>query len=383
MIIYIKHQGAWVGRQGQTLVVKKEDFKQTIYTHRLKQLVIMGNVTLSNPALSLLCKEQIDTIFLTKNGRYKGRLESDENKNVFLTKRQFDSLNNPEFGLTLAQSIVGGKISNMATLLGRLKRRNKHLDGRLFENRIKGIRQLLKQSQHARTVNILRGYEGQSTKLFFEGFRYGFREEWHFRKRVRRPPTDPVNAVLSLLYTLLLNRIYAAVRVAGLNPMVGYLHALEYGRHSLTLDLIEEFRSIIAETCTLSLFNLKILQQDDFYYEEPLVPEVEAQTRAHVTDDTIGYIYENPDDGMFDLPAQRVGQEEELEHEPSAKRPCRLNQAAFKRVLEAFEEKINTEFTHPLTGVRITYAEALVVQARHFRSIIEGEQKTYQPLQMK
>ncbi len=383
MIVYIKHQGAWVSRKAQTLVVQKDDFKQIVFTHRLKQLIIMGNITLSNPALSLLCKEQIDTIFLTKNGGYKGRLETEESKNVFLAKRQFDSLHDADFGLRLARAVVAGKLSNMATLLGRLKRRNKQLDGKLFEQRVQGIRRLLEKTSQAPAIEILRGCEGQGTKLFFEGFRFAFRDEWNFKKRIRRPPTDPVNSVLSLLYTILLNRVYAAVRVAGLNPMVGYLHTLEYGRHSLALDLVEEFRSIIAETCTLSLFNLKILRSADFFYEEPVLPEAEAQTRAHVTDDSIGYIYENPDEGLFEMPEQRIEENNLPEHEPSEKRPCRLTSDAFKRVLEGFEEKINTEFTHPLTGTKITYAEALIVQARHFRSVLEGEQKTYQPLQMK
>ena len=287
------------------------------------------------------------------------------------------------FGLRIARSVVAGKLANMATLAGRIKRRSKSGRELEFESEIKAIREQLRKTESAGTTKILRGHEGMGTRHFYSAFRLGFKGDWGFTKRVRRPPTDPVNSVLSLLYTLLFNRVHSAVRIAGLHPMVGYLHSLDYGRHSLVLDLMEEFRSLVAETATLSLFNLKILQQDDFYREEPPAPEPEAQARPHITDDPIGHLYENPDDGFFDVGEQRIEETTPLEHEPSEKRPCRLTPNALKRVLEAFEEKIGTEFTHPLTGAPVSYAEAMVAQARHFRAVLEGDQDRYLPLQLK
>jgi len=383
MIAYIKTQGSLIHRKGQTLQVRKEDFTQTLFIHRLEQLVLMGNVQLTAPAINLLCREKVDTVFLTLNGRYKGRLEVGEGKNVFLHQRQFDSLHDAEFGILFARSVVIGKLGNMATLVGRIKRRNKHLSAQSFDKASQSIRQLIEQARTALNIESLRGYEGKGTALFFEQMRHGFKEDWNFRKRIRRPPTDPVNSVLSFLYTLLFNRVYAAIRVAGLNPSVGYLHSLDYGRYSLALDLIEEFRSIIAETCTLSVFNLKILNSDSFYFEAPPELEPEEQTQISVRDDDLGVLFENADDGFFDMPEQRIEENQLHDRDPNEKRPCRMHSDAIKSLLEAFEDKLSTEFVYAPTGRRITYSEALIEQARQFRNVLEGKQKHYLPLQMK
>ncbi|MBF0240242.1 MAG: CRISPR-associated endonuclease Cas1 [SAR324 cluster bacterium] len=383
MISYVKQQGSVIVRRGDTLQVLKDDTRHTIFVHRLDQLVIYGHAELTLPAINLLCREKIDTIFLTVNGRYKGRLETEESKNVFLTKKQFDSLNHPEFGLNFAKAVVNGKLSNMATLVGRLKRRNKQLSASQFEKPAQAIFDLIPKAEQADNLDSLRGYEGLGTAHFFEGFRLGFKEDQSFHKRIRRPPTDPVNSVLSFLYTLLFNRVYAAIRITGLHPGVGYLHSLDYGRYSLALDLMEEFRSLIVETCVLSLFNLKILTKNDFYFENPPPPEPEVKTHPSVKDDSIGLIYENADDGYFDTPEQKVEENTPQDHVPTEKRPCRLHPEALKRVIQAFEEKLETEFNHEVTDTRMTYGEALNAQALLFREHLEGTRASYQPLQMK
>lgn len=384
MIVYVKHQGAVISRKGNTLQVKKDDtLSQTIFVHRLQTLVLMGGVSLTIPAINLLCREKIDTVFLTINGRYKGRLETEESKNVFLTKKQFASIDNHAFSLGIAQSIVAGKLGNMATLLGRIKRRNKKKDASLFESQIAVIRNCLANVSEAASIEALHGYEGAATAAFFKGFRHGFKNDWNFKKRIRRPPTDPVNSILSFLYTLLFNRIYAALRVVGLNPAVGYLHSLDYGRYSLALDLMEEFRSIVVETCTLSLFNLGILKEESFYYEEAPRNEAEVMTHPSVASDAIGHIFENPDDGYFDAAEQKVEEKSELDHTPNEKRPCRLRPEALKVVLESFEEKLQTEFHYALTDTRMTYAEAFVAQCRQFRECLEGNRASYQSLMMR
>jgi CRISP-associated protein Cas1 len=386
MIVYVKHQGSRMVRRGRTIQVKKEsDVLQTIFIHRLKQLIIMGHVELTPQVINLLCREQIATVFLTINGRYKGMLTIDESRNVFLRRRQFQSLDQPSFVLDTARMIVAGKMANMATLLGRIKRRNKKMLQREFEERVQGIRQLILHLPGASTVESVRGYEGKATALFFEGYRFGFKDDYGFLKRVRRPPTDPVNSVLSFLYTLLFNRMLAAVRMVHLDPAVGYLHSLDYGRHSLALDLMEEFRSIVVETCTMSLFNLDILNRDSFYLEpipEP-DPDEKFSPRPSVKKDAIGYIFENPDDNFFDAPEQRIEESIAPDHVPNEKRPYRLRPDALKAVLNAFEDKMTTEFQHALVDQKVTYSEALRIQAQHFRDYLEGAYAKYQPLQLK
>ncbi len=308
MIVYIKTQGARIVKEGRHLLVKKGDgIYNTLFTYKLKQLLLFGNIEITHSALCQLMRYNIDTVFLTRYGRYLGRLEPPESKNVFLHKKQYLLLDKPQFSLNIARSIVAGKLSNMATLLLRIKRtRKQFFAGDLAQN----IQKLLPKLAKADNIDSVRGYEGHGSAIFFKGFPYGFIENTDFRKRVRRPPTDPVNSVLSLLYTFLMNRVYAAVRIAGLNPYPGFLHSIDYGRYSLVLDLMEEFRTIVADTLTLSLFNLKILQKDDFYIEKPmenLYNFNEANNIADVSKDSIGLISMNESEtSEFDLPEQTI-----------------------------------------------------------------------------
>ena len=163
------------------------------------------------------------------------------------------------------------------------------------------------------------------------------------------------------------------------------LHSLEYGRHSLPLDLVEEFRSVIADTLALSLFNLGILKESDFYRIDPPEPALLRDT----VDDLIGEVGCDPlgqmtleeDDDIFDLPPQPPEDDEsETETGQLGKRAVRLHPPAFIRIVKSFEKKIGTEFYHPVAEKRMTYAEAMVFQARQLRRVIEGEATRYQPL---
>ncbi|HPD61721.1 MAG TPA: CRISPR-associated endonuclease Cas1, partial [Thermodesulfobacteriota bacterium] len=286
MVIYVKTQGARIVKEGKHLLVKKDGaIYHTLFTYKLDQVVLFGSVEITHRALVQLMRHGIDTVFLTANGRYVGRIASPENKNIFLHKRQYSLLDDPVFGLKFARAIVAGKLANMATILMRIKRTKK--DSVAGQN-AQEIQILLQKLEAADSVDSVRGYEGRGSALYFEGFARGFIQDMGFRRRVRRPPTDPVNSVLSLLYTFLMNRVYAAVRIAALDPYPGFLHSLDYGRYSLVLDLMEEFRPIIVDTLTLSLFNLKILQPEDFIIEKPGptdLTKVPAQTVPDVSKD--------------------------------------------------------------------------------------------------
>jgi CRISPR-associated protein Cas1 len=385
MVIYVKTQGARIIKEGKHLLVKKGNATyHTLFTYKLKQLLLFGNIEITHNAMCQLMKSNIDTVFLTRYGRYLGRLAPLESKNVFLHKRQFYLLDDPTFGLGIAKSNVAGKLSNMATLLMRIKRsRKKPVAG----NKAKEIQGLMPKLAKADTIESARGYEGRGTAIYFEGFRCGFVDNIGFSKRVRRPPTDPVNSVLSLLYTFLMNRVYAAVRVAGLNPYPGFLHSIDYGRYSLVLDLMEEFRTIIADTLTLSLFNLKILQQEDFKVEKhkdaPAAVSASGNI-ADVTADPIGRISSN-DTGIeiIDLPEQRMETASEPPTQTTGKYPVKLHPEAFKRVIEAFEKKLTTTFYYPPAERQLTYADAIIFQAGHYRKVIEGEVDVYRPILLK
>lgn len=385
MIVYVKTQGARIVKEGRHLLVKKGDgIYNTLFTYKLDQLLLFGNIEITHNAMCQLMRNNIDTVFLTRYGRYLGRLAAPESKNVFLHKAQYILLDAPEFGLALARDIVAGKLANMATLLMRIKRSRKIPEAGIMARE---IQDLMPKLAGADSVDSVRGYEGRGSALYFKGFRNGFVEDMGFRKRVRRPPTDPVNSVLSLLYTFLMNRVYSAVRIAGLDPYPGFLHSTDYGRYSLVLDLMEEFRTIIADTLTLSLFNLKILQPQDFHIEVPVEAtsnQPEPGDPPDITADPIGLISLNDGDSdCFDLPEQRMEAGPVRAEQVTGKYPVKLSPEAFKRVIDAFEKKLTTTFHYPPAGRQLTYGDAIIFQAGRFRKVIEGEVDVYQPLLLK
>jgi CRISPR-associated protein Cas1 len=355
----------------------------------LKQVLIFGNVELTPAARNMLLQYGVDTIYFTRDGRYRGRYATPEPRNVLLRKKQFNLLDDKDFGLAFTRQVVSGKLTNMATLLMRIHRTRRT---KAPASRSKEIRQLIKKLDQADSVDSIRGYEGRGSALYFGCFGHGFIDSMGFSRRVRRPPTDPVNAVLSLLYTFLFNRVHAAVRAVNLDPYPGFLHTPDYGRFSLPLDLMEEFRVIIVDTLTLSLFNLNILQTDDFDIRPLPDPETAQETEntntektgPDVTRDPFGLMQLTEKDACFDLPEQRM--DDSLRDQVakySTRLPVRLKPEPFNRVIAHFERKLTTEFYYPLQDRKISYADALIAQAGQYRKLVEGSLETYQPLLLK
>lgn len=386
MVVYVHTQGARIVKEGKHLLVKKgNDIHHTLFLYKLSQLVLLGNIEISHAARVQLFRNEVDTVFLTKNGRYLGRFTGREAKNVFLRRNQFALAEDEAFGLDFAIRVVVGKLTNMATLLHRIRRsRNAAPAGREAAR----IQDLMDKLADVKGLDSLRGYEGRGSAYYFSGLGFGFVMDLGFRKRVRRPPTDPVNSVLSLLYTFLMNRVYSAVKLVGLDPYVGYLHTLDYGRHSLVLDLMEEFRTIVADSLALSLFNLRILKQDDFIRDDASDNDeddvLHSKVLRDVTKDPMGlFSSESPENEQFDLPEQHMEKQVGQENTRNGKMPVRLKPPAFKRVIEAFEKKLTTEFFHPLADRKMSYRDAIHFQAMHYRQIVEGETSIYRPLLLK
>ena len=382
MIVYVTTQGSRIVKEGRHLLVKKgNDTFQTLFTHKLKQLVLFGNIEITHFALCQLLFHNIDTVYLTQYGRYLGRLALLESKNIFLHKKQFELLNDNTFCLKMSKAIVAGKLANMATYLMRIKRSRKET---IVGVLAKQIQDLIIKLENADNIDTVRGYEGKGSSIYFEGLRYAFIDEMGFSKRVRRPPTDPINSVLSLIYTFLMNRVYSAVRIANLNPYIGFLHSLDYGRYSLVLDLMEEFRSIIADTLTVSLFNLKILQQKDFFIEKYIETEQVDNQNYDVTADPIGNINFNcSDSNLFDLPEQKMDESHVESKQITGKYPVKLRNDAFKNTIHNFEKKMTTTFYYPLADKKLSYMDALIYQAGQYRKVIEGDIDVYKPILLK
>ncbi len=386
MNIYITTQGARIIREGRHLLVKKgEDTYHTLFVEKIRQLMVFGNVALTPAARSLLFHHHVDTVFFRKDGRYTGRFANPESKNVMLRKRQFCLLDDHDFSLRFCRSVVKGKLSNMISLLMRISRTKQT---KKPMHNAKSIRALFPKIDEAETIDSLRGYEGRGSALYFSGFKYGLLNQFNFTIRVRRPPTDPVNAVLSLLYTFLFNRVYAAIRTANLDPHPAFLHVPDYGRFSLVMDLMEEFRVIVADTLTLSLFNLKILQKDDFIItavNRENKKETEDTPAPDVTRDAYGHLTNLESNKMFDVPPQRMDDNPEAAgmEEHRGKLPVKLKPDAFARVIENFERKLTTTFHYLPEDRKMTLNDALAAQAGMYRKLVEGSLEEYQPLALR
>ncbi len=371
-------------REGRHLLIKKDDDTyHTLFVEKIEQIILFGNIEITSPARRTLLQHNVDTVFLTKDGRYLGRFSLAEPKNMALRIKQFALLGDKKFGLETARSIVQGKLANMMILLGRIKRTRKKKDAGV---KAREIKKLMGSLSRAESVNSIRGYEGKGSAIYFSAFRYGFIQDQQFYHRVRRPPTDPVNAVLSLLYTFLFNRIYAAIRRNHLDPYPAFLHVPDYGRHSLVMDLMEEFRVIVVDTLTLSLFNLNILNRNDFIIKKKTAEDTteEMGKKVDVTRDSLGRMNDPESCELFDVPSQRMEEkEEEKKYDKSGKLPVKLTPEAMHRVIENFERKLTSEFRYEPYDKTITYGEALIAQAGQFRKYLEGEISIYEPLLLK
>lgn len=260
--VYLTEPGAVVRQSSQHLVVTKDNERlKTIPLLKLERLVIFGHVQLTTEALHALLKEGVDVAFLTGHGKLRGRLLAADSKNVFLRLAQYERHLDERFAVDFARALVKAKIRNGRAVIQR--HQFSHPE-QAFAGEIQVIDNTLKSLERLQTVNSLMGAEGLATAAYFRAFGQMFRKELAFATRTRRPPKDPVNAVLSLGYSLLTNEILSLLLANGFDPYLGFLHGAVYGRPSLALDVVEEFRHPVIDRLTLNLFNNEVLATGDF-----------------------------------------------------------------------------------------------------------------------
>lgn len=182
-------------------------------------------------------------------------------KNVLLRVNQYERANDSRFALDVAVAIVSAKIANCAEILRRHQRNHPECD---LSSEVTQLAALNQRASHRQTLDSLRGIEGQAAVVYFQGFARLLRRNFNFKKRSRRPPTDPVNSLLSFGYTLLYNEAISALVAVGFDPYMGFYHKVNYGRCSLALDLMEEMRPAIADRLAINLVNLEIIKPEDF-----------------------------------------------------------------------------------------------------------------------
>ncbi|MBX7224371.1 MAG: CRISPR-associated endonuclease Cas1 [Blastocatellia bacterium] len=320
--LYLTEQHTTVRREQNRLVVEREGkVLGSVHDFNLERVVVYGSVQLTTAVIEHLLVNGIDTVFIGRGGKYKGRLAPLESKNVLLREKQFERTREAGFALRIAQAVVAGKLNNCREVLLRYQRNHPELEFKKETDRLMGY---VQRVATAGSPESLLGLEGSAATVYFAGFAKMFRSELKFDQRVRRPPTDPINSMLGLGYTLLANEGISAVAAVGFDPYFGFYHKLDYGRCSLALDLIEEFRPITVDRLVSQLVNLGMVANHSFTAGED------------------GAVW--------------------------------LKDEARKRFFVEYERMLTEEFTHGRTGGKISFRRAIQEQAHALqRAVMRGE----------
>ena len=321
--VYVQSQGAVVGKSGDQLQVKqKGQVLQKVRLMEVSHLSLFGNVQVTAQALRELCARNIPVCHFTYGGWFSGITNGMSHKNVELRCRQYVDAMTPETALSIARQMVFGKIKNCRTLM----RRN-HRDPSAAT--LAEMDRLANRAQTAPSLDTLLGIEGAAARTYFSEFQGMIKTEslvFDFRGRNRRPPRDPVNAVLSFLYAMLIKQATVTALTVGFDPYLGFYHQPKYGKPALALDLVEEFRPLVADSVCLTLINNGELSLEHFI------------TRGNA---------------------------------------AALTQNGRRKVIEAWERRMDTLVTHPLFGYAVSYRRILEIQARLLSRHLLGELPAY------
>jgi CRISPR-associated endonuclease Cas1/CRISPR-associated protein Cas4 len=323
---HVQANGAVVGKKGETLQIRLRDGgRQEMGLRRISHLSVYGQVQLTPGAIQGLCSEGVGVSFFSTGGWYYGSLGGVATASVHTRLAQFQTAGDPRRSLALARAFVRGKILNSRTLL---RRNAVNPPGGVLAR----LRRLSHEAGRVETVDSLLGVEGSAARLYFQELgkllapRSGTSFDFDFKGRNRRPPLDPTNALLSFAYALLLRDARLALLAAGFDPTVGFLHQPRPGRPGLALDLMEEFRPLVADSVVLTAINTEVVQAGDFVRAAGAVA---------------------------------------------------LGGRGRRAFLAAYERRMQQEIVHPVFGYRVSYRRVLEVQARLLARVVSGELERY------
>ncbi len=342
--VYILAQGCYLRKDGLVLkVLKGDQILDEVSLDQLEQLTIIGRSSMSGAVLDELIRRRIETVLITPEGRFRARLMVNEHKHVERRMRQYLLLNNPDVKAGLASRIVSAKILNEGYFL--LRRKVARSRERLRRSGLQ-LRGLAGIAGKERNMDLLIGIEGRASRIYFDAFKdLILVDGFFFEGRNRRPPLDPVNAMLSFVYTLLTNEVLTAIQVVGLDPYLGALHTIEYGRPSLACDLVEEWRTFLGDRLILTMINRRIVKPDDFVY------------RIDPLDESSG--------------------DEQEEKEPL--RPVEMKPEVMRAFIRAYEAWMSQRIKSPFTGEHQTYRQLIYDQARRFLDWVLEKRPEYDP----
>ncbi|MBW4509469.1 MAG: CRISPR-associated endonuclease Cas1 [Scytonematopsis contorta HA4267-MV1] len=327
--LYITDQGAYLSIKNQQFnVLYQNELKIKIPANRISHVVVFGCCTVSNGVIKILLRCRIPVIYLSQKGRYYGRLETDGLAKVKYLARQIERSKDSEFVKKQAEAIVWAKLHNSRALLLKLNRRH---SSKMASSAIDLIADLMDNLCQAESIEMLQGYEGKAATLYFQALGSMFTGEFAFDRRTKRPPTDPINGMLSLGYTLLNQNIYSFIQAVGLHTHFGNLHVPRNNHPALVSYVTEEFRAGIVDSLVAYLVNSHVFTIDDFT---------------------------NPDEkgGVYFQPH------------------------ALKKFLKHWEEKLQSEITHPYTEQRLPFRRVIELQVWEYVACLMGEVEVYRPM---
>lgn len=326
--LHVQHPGARIRKNGEVLQIVDDD--KVIGEARLNetsQVVLFGGVHVTTPVVQELCQRDIPVCYLSSGGWFYGITHGMSHKNVELRRRQYAASADPARCLALARRFVQAKIANCRTLL----RRNHPSPADELLSDLKGD---IRRAGQADRLDALLGVEGTAAHRYFSAFAEMLRPPegetatFALDSRNRRPPRDPVNALLSLAYAMLTREWTVVLFSVGFDPYLGFYHQPRYGRPALALDLVEEYRPLIADSLVLTVVN-------------------NGEVRS--------------------------------EHFVRALGAVSLTSAGRRKFIEAYERRMSQEITHPIFGYRISYRRVLEVQARLLARYLSGEIPEFPP----
>jgi CRISPR-associated protein Cas1 len=331
--LYLNKHGLRVGKSGSVLKVQDKDtVVQEVRINEICQLNLLGNVQLSTQAVQGLCEQEVPIAYFSQGGWFYGVTHGLGVKNIYLRREQFRLADVPSFCLRLSRAFTAGKIRNQRTLLQR-----NHVEPP--PSALAMMKCMQEDAERAESLEELLGIEGNAARVYFQHFagmikldepgsssRGSAEFTFDFNHRNRRPPRDPVNALLSLAYSVLAKDLTIVCHTVGFDPFLGFYHQPRYGRAALPLDLMEPFRPLIADSAVLSAINTRMVTARDF---------VRAGNSVALTAD---------------------------------------GRKAFFR---AYEQRMDTLVTHPVFGYRVNYRRVLEIQTRLLARVLTSELTTY------
>jgi CRISPR-associated protein Cas1 len=329
--LYITSQGAYLRKEGETVVVEVSGEKKLqLPIHAIGSIVCFGNVICSPFLMGFCAERDVAVSFLSERGYFLASVRGAVSGNVLLRREQYRKADDLESSLLIAANTIGAKLSNSLAVINRaIRDHGDKINLDALKNAAYGIKRLIRTLPDTKTLDEIRGCEGEAAYEYFSVFDHLVleqKEDFSFKERNRRPPLDNINAMLSFAYTLLSHDARSALESVGLDPQVGFLHRDRSGRHSLALDMTEEFRSAIADRLALSLINRRQVAKKDFT--------------------------------------------------KSAGGAVTMSDSARKTILTEYQNRKQEEIFHPYIGEKIKIGQLFFIQAnllaRHIRGDIDG-----------